>query len=31
MEMGFPADMCKEALERYDFDENKALNFLIGA
>lgn len=30
MEMGFPEEMCKEALERYDFDENLALNFLIG-
>jgi uncharacterized UBP type Zn finger protein len=30
MEMGFPEDMCKEALERYDLDENLALNFLLG-
>lgn len=30
MEMGFPEDMCREALERYDFDENLALNFLLG-
>lgn len=30
MEMGFPDDMCKEALERYDYDENLALNFLLG-
>jgi uncharacterized UBP type Zn finger protein len=29
-EMGFPEDMCKEALERYDMDENLALNFLLG-
>lgn len=30
MEMGFPEDICKEALERYDNDENLALNFLLG-
>ena len=30
MEMGFPEDMCKEALERYDMDENLALNYLLG-
>ena len=30
MEMGFPEDMCKEALARYDYDENLALNFLLG-
>eukprot|EP00349_Pseudokeronopsis_sp_Brazil_P000151 CAMPEP_0202958378 /NCGR_PEP_ID=MMETSP1396-20130829/2736_1 /ASSEMBLY_ACC=CAM_ASM_000872 /TAXON_ID= /ORGANISM="Pseudokeronopsis sp., Strain Brazil" /LENGTH=50 /DNA_ID=CAMNT_0049676425 /DNA_START=438 /DNA_END=590 /DNA_ORIENTATION=- len=30
MEMGFPEDICKEALERYDFDENLALNYLLG-
>lgn len=30
MEMGFPEDVCKEALERYDGDENLALNFLLG-
>ena len=31
MEMGFPEDHCKEALERYDWDEERALNFLLGA
>ena len=31
MEMGFPEDMCRDALQRYDFDENLALNFLLGA
>ncbi len=30
MEMGFPENVCKEALERYDGDENLALNFLLG-
>ena len=30
MEMGFPEDTCNEALERYDGDENLALNFLLG-
>jgi len=30
MEMGFPEDMCRDALNRYDFDENLALNFLLG-
>ena len=30
MEMGFPEDVCNEALERYDGDENLALNFLLG-
>ena len=30
MEMGFPEDVCTEALERYDGDENLALNFLLG-
>lgn len=30
MEMGFTEDQCKDALERYDFDENLALNFLLG-
>lgn len=30
MEMGFPQDVCMEALERYDGDENLALNFLLG-
>ena len=29
-DMGFPEAMCKEALERYDYDENLALNFLLG-
>lgn len=28
--MGFPEDMCKEALMKYDYDENLALNFLLG-
>ena len=30
MEMGFPEDMCKDALQRYDYDENLALNYLLG-
>ena len=30
MEMGFPEDVCAEALERYDGDENLALNYLLG-
>ena len=30
MEMGFDKDLCKEALERYDYDEQMALNFLLG-
>ena len=30
MEMGFPEDVCKEAIERYDGDENLALNYLLG-
>lgn len=30
MEMGFPEDVCRDALQRYDFDENLALNFLLG-
>ena len=30
MEMGFTEDQCKEALERYDYDENLALNYLLG-
>jgi len=30
MEMGFPEDACREALERYDYDEQMALNFLLG-
>lgn len=29
-EMGFPEETCKEALERYDGDENLALNYLLG-
>ena len=29
--MGFEEVQCKEALERYDFDENLALNYLLGA
>lgn len=31
MEMGFSEDQCKEALNRYDYDENLALNYLLGA
>ena len=31
MEMGFTEDQCKDALQRYDFDENLALNYLLGA
>ena len=30
MEMGFDQNSCKEALERYDWDEERALNFLLG-
>jgi len=30
MEMGFDENVCREALERYDQDENLALNFLLG-
>jgi len=30
MEMGFPEDVAREALARYDFDANMALNFLLG-
>lgn len=30
MEMGFTEDQCKEALARYDYDENLALNYLLG-
>jgi hypothetical protein len=30
MEMGFEAVICKEALERYDWDVVKATNFLLG-
>ena len=30
MEMGFDEQSCKEALERYDFNEDLALNFLCG-
>jgi hypothetical protein len=30
MEMGFDEDTSKNALERYDFDENLALNYLLG-
>ena len=28
--MGFGTEDCKEALERYDWDEERALNFLLG-
>jgi uncharacterized UBP type Zn finger protein len=30
MEMGFTDEQCKGALERYDYDENLALNYLLG-
>ncbi len=30
MEMGFDAVICREALERYDWDVNLATNFLLG-
>ena len=30
MEMGFDAQICKEALERYDWDINLATNVLLG-
>jgi len=30
MEMGFAEDVCKEALEMYNGDENMALNHLLG-
>jgi hypothetical protein len=30
MEMGYPEDICAEALERYDGDEKLALNYLLG-
>ena len=30
MEMGFPKDVCEEALERYDGDEQQAITFLLG-
>ena len=30
MEMGFPEDVCVEALERYDGDEQAAVSFLLG-
>ena len=30
MEMGFPEDVAREALARYDFDANMAINFLLG-
>jgi hypothetical protein len=30
MEMEFPDDICKEALDRYDLDEKLSLNFLLG-
>ena len=30
MEMGFPEDVCVEALERYDGDEQQAVGFLLG-
>lgn len=28
-EMGFPEDVAREALARYDYDENNAINFLL--
>ena len=30
MEMGFDAEICKEALARYDWDVSLATNFLLG-
>jgi uncharacterized UBP type Zn finger protein len=30
MEMGFPEDVAREALTRYDNDANMAINFLLG-
>lgn len=30
MEMGFDEDTCKDALERYDFNEELAINYLLG-
>jgi hypothetical protein len=30
MEMGFDIEICKEALQRYDWDVNLATNFLLG-
>jgi ubiquitin-conjugating enzyme (huntingtin interacting protein 2) len=30
MEMGFDEPTCREALERYDYDEALTLNFLLG-
>jgi hypothetical protein len=30
MEMGFEADVCKEALARYDWDVALATNYLLG-
>ena len=31
MEMGFPKDLCREALEKYAGDEQLTLNFLLGS
>ncbi len=31
VEMGFPHDAAKEALDKFDFNEEQALNFLLGA
>lgn len=30
MEMGFEEEVARDALARYDFDENMAINFLLG-
>jgi hypothetical protein len=30
MEMGFDAEICREALSRYDWDVTLATNFLLG-
>lgn len=30
MEMGFPKDACENALSKHNYDENAALNFLLG-
>jgi len=30
MDMGFAEEVCKDALERYDYNPELALNFLLG-
>ena len=30
MEMGFPEDVCIEALEKFDGDNEQAINYLLG-